>query len=69
MKPSLVLSCLAVFALQVHAAPTGGELRQVLQQVPAANPAPLPPRHLSPVERAELRRQLADFSRAPARRP
>jgi hypothetical protein len=44
------------------------ELRRILRQEPVAAP-PLAPRQLSPEQRAELRRQLADFRPAPRRAP
>lgn len=43
------------------AGPAAAGLRQVLQQYHSASPPP--PRQLSPEERAELRRQLAESAR------
>jgi hypothetical protein len=68
MKPTFLFVCLAL-AGQAHAAPASGEVRQDLQPSRGASPAPTQTKQLSPLERAELRRQLADFSRTPARRP
>ncbi|TWO71678.1 hypothetical protein FN976_08685 [Caenimonas sedimenti] len=69
MKSSFLLFWFFAAALPALASPAGGELRQTVRQVSAAGQGEAQPRQLSPGERAELRRQLADFNRAPARRP
>lgn len=61
----LFLALAATSALATHGTSGGAGLRQVLQQHEVA-PAPAPPRQLTPEERAELRRQLAEQG---ARRP
>ena len=69
MKPKLFF-ILAAAAAPVFSAPAHppSELRVLLQREKAAAPAP-PPRQLTEVERAELRRQLGAFHRLAQPRP
>lgn len=63
-----LLAALATSVCHAQAAPSGqraSELRQVTAQKPAALSS-FTPRTLSPQERAELRRQLSQYSRLPA---
>jgi hypothetical protein len=64
------LAAALAFASAAAAAAPGSQpadLRRVLQQYhPTRGPAP---RELSPVERAELRRQLIEFKQRPSRQP
>jgi hypothetical protein len=68
MKTCVVLVLAAVFQHAAHAQPPrerGGDLRRAVQQYhPAGAPAP---RQLTPVERAELRRQLSELGRGTRR--
>ena len=59
---------LAAVVPPAQAGSPGPELRQAVRQ--GAKPAPQPqPRKLSAEERAQLRRQLAEFGRPSPRRP
>lgn len=60
MKYAALLLFAAAAAAQAEVTPRTADLRQVLQQ---HHPAGAPqPRQLSPAEREQLRRQLAEFA-------
>lgn len=72
MKPILLVIAaplLASAALAQTAIPAQrlAELRSAIQQTRATAVTPVAPRHLTPEERAELRRQVQQQSRRPAK--
>jgi len=66
LAATLALACLGANAGPPPQQQPAGGLRQTLQQYQPASGAA--PRQLTPVERAELRRQLSEYGPPPARR-